>query len=665
MRRDLRLCGKWILIFSIAGLTGCASYQALRGDFTNYSEIYGDESNKQLLLNLARLANEAPVYYIQLGTISSQYQVTESLQFNGGNTRTTTQSHPLAGSSSIPKQVQNALGLSGQANLGVVQSPLFSFVPLTGSNLVQAVLAPINDKVYLTFYDQGFEANLIARTIISQVEWQHFSTNVTHENFTPAAITIQTRGLDSKVISYIRDSTPVNCLSYDTNALLIRPKLMSNTNLLAKITNSVISTNDISWDVNSFVVQTKSVASDLLRQVDPEAISIYTNSITIHQFSFSTNANTNPHLIAVQATNTAGSNVLSLVKSAVPASATSVGEIIVNTNSMPQNVWSLVTNTGLTNAVSSFGDGRYLISLDTLTPDMAAYLTNSIYTNCVTVLTNYEILVNNPLNPTYWKFLEFCSDLRDAQICRMLTVDTLTGSSTTTNVVYGKDKRNPSLADVVGAIGANLSVATDNNGNIIVSQASQAPHFVVKGSLNYTNFLQYTNTLNVSPDYSHEFIYNTALATTRIINASNLAQSIVNKRITVKTRTLESAMYWIAREEKDFQDLRTGLDPNPSSARISFASDDDGPFCVVANNAGGGSMLKVRPIMTLAYNSPRYKTKPDLCGVTYNGKRYRVADALKDDDNSNGEVFTMLSYLFAQTAISTQNLPVQQLIQVQ
>ena len=36
-----------------------------------------------------------------------------------------------------------------------------------------------------------------------------------------------------------------------------------------------------------------------------------------------------------------------------------------------------------------------------------------------------------------------------------------------------------------------------------------------------------------------------------------------------------------------------------------------------------------------------------------------------DDNNQDRTVFTMLSYLFAQTAISTQNLPVQQLIQVQ
>lgn len=714
VQKYIKLCAKWILTLSLVGFCGCAN-ETLHSDFTNYSAIYGDESNKQLLLNLARLANEDPVYYIQLGSISSEYQITTSLQFTSGNTRTTTE--PVASSTgNLPKQVANALALSGQANLGAVQTPIFSFVPLTGTNMVQAVLAPINDKLYLTFFDQGFAADLIARTIISRLEWQHVYTNAVGTNFTTGGITIQTKGLDPKVIADIINSRPNYAVSYDTSAYLIRTRSATDTNtsnLITEITNSIISSNDISWGMNSFIVQGKALSPRELEEItnaDPNAISVYTNSITIQTTNFEV----------------IDTNFLLFVQSVVPANAITVSKIIANKNSTPQNVLALLNNPGLINAVSSWG-GTNAISLALLGSDVAAYVTNSIFTNCVKVTTNLEILVNNPRSPTYWKFLQFCADLRDAQSCRMLTVDTLSGN-TTTNVIYAKDKRNPALADVASAIGANLSVAADTNGNIIVSQTQQTPHFADRS--HSRDFSPYNDSFNAT---TNGFTYDTDPANLKIIDASNLVQDIINKRITVATRTLESAMYWTARQEIDFDQMKTNVYNNSFlSGRTFYTNDNDGPYVLVTStniigtnilaiganvvtigpntltnigpdiislgensvtfgtnvlNIGTNSVaigantvtigtniinvnlsivyrtLRARPTMILTYD--RYQTTPVLCSIKYQGNVYRVADAVDDDQDSNQEVFTMLSYLFAQTAISTQNLPVQQLIQVQ
>ncbi len=62
---------------------------ALHTDFTDYSEVYADSMNRQLLLNLARLANDEPAYFIQLGTIASQYQFTTSASFSPSHVATT------------------------------------------------------------------------------------------------------------------------------------------------------------------------------------------------------------------------------------------------------------------------------------------------------------------------------------------------------------------------------------------------------------------------------------------------------------------------------------------------------------------------------------------------------------------------------------------------
>lgn len=468
-----QLFAKWILLASFLGLCGCAS-DLLRSDFTNYSVIYGDESNKELLLNLARLANDDPVYYIQLGSISSQYQITTSLSFTGGNTRTTPNAETPG--------VQNGLALNGTANLGAVQTPIFSFIPLTGSNFVQAVLSPITPTVYLTFFDQGYPADLVVRTMVASIEWRH------------------------------------------------------------------------------------------------------------------------------------------------------------------------------------------------LKPDGT---------------TNIQVLVNDPHDPSYGKFLYFCANLRNAQLSRMLTVSSVS-SGITTNVIYGKDDRNPSLGDVVSAIAANISVTTDPHQNVIVSQATQKLELTPEQTLGTNQFAPYVN----SQLDTNRLTYNTMPTSLKfgecneiVTNFGGSATNFGGNIIYLKTRTFEAAMFSVAKQEVYYRDLETNTEANPDPQHMIYSYDNYGPFLIVSNLIDR-SLLKVRPIMLTYYNYDNDLTasgmgnhnqsrdvdnntiqndgnyEPTLCSIPYHGKLYQITD-VNGSDNPNQTVFTMLSYLFAQTAISTQNLPVQQLIQVQ
>jgi hypothetical protein len=67
--------------------------------------------------------------------------------------------------------------------------------------------------------------------------------------------------------------------------------------------------------------------------------------------------------------------------------------------------------------------------------------------------------------------------------------------------------------------------------------------------------------------------------------------------------------------------------------------------------------------MKLTYGDNELSPHAKLVEVNYDNVLYSVGDA--EGTIQNRTVFTMLSYLFSQTAISTQNLPVQQLIRVQ
>jgi len=200
IRKWLPLCSKWLVVLSVAVFCGCAG-TTLRHDYANYSNVYADSSNKQLLTNLAREQHDEPIYFIQLASISSEYQFNGSVGFSPSYVNnspvvfqdeqsTTTGSTPPTGGNSVStgfgSYIKDMLTLGGSVNGGFLQEPIYQFVPLAGSNFVQAILTPISDKVFLTFYDQGYPADNLARIMVESVQDRIITTNITYRITTNA-----------------------------------------------------------------------------------------------------------------------------------------------------------------------------------------------------------------------------------------------------------------------------------------------------------------------------------------------------------------------------------------------------------------------------------------------------------------------------------------------
>ena len=195
-----RLYAKWFFVLLVAGLCGCAG-TTLQHDYANYSSVYADSNNKQLLMNLAREQHDEPVYFIQIASISSEYQFNGSVGFSPSYTvntpvvfqneaSTTTGSTPPTGGNSVSTGFgsffKDIFTLGGSVNGGFLQEPIYQFLPLTGSNFVQAILSPISDKVFLTFYDQNYPADMLARIMVESVQDKIITTNRTYEITTDA-----------------------------------------------------------------------------------------------------------------------------------------------------------------------------------------------------------------------------------------------------------------------------------------------------------------------------------------------------------------------------------------------------------------------------------------------------------------------------------------------
>ena len=228
----------------------------------------------------------------------------------------------------------------------------------------------------------------------------------------------------------------------------------------------------------------------------------------------------------------------------------------------------------------------------------------------------------------------------------MLIVDKAQGDPKTVFV-----STNSKLSDVVGAISAGLSVVSDSNKVITVKTK---PDEILKLAANkYSNY----------DDYRHFGMSFT--------NAETFATKFSNAKVDFRTRTFEGILNSIATEEGQFRWMTSN---NNFTNSIDFKTDACGPIAAVTwtNDCQCVCHFTNRPIMRIAYTGKERSGLSKLIEVEYKNSIYTVGDftngledVFPDDTDQNRAVFTMLSYLFSQTAIDTAKLPVQQLIQVQ
>ncbi len=135
-------------------LSGCVGPRALRQSYVAYAESFATASNQQLLLNLARLRNEHPPHFLQMGGVTAQFD------FRGGLT---------GGYVNSDNIITRTLGLS----LGGSESPVFSFTPLSGSAYSEMLLTPFDSKVLYSYANQNLPVSITVRLLVDQIKLKY------------------------------------------------------------------------------------------------------------------------------------------------------------------------------------------------------------------------------------------------------------------------------------------------------------------------------------------------------------------------------------------------------------------------------------------------------------------------------------------------------------
>lgn len=169
---------RWLALFAVAaalGLVGCAGPQSLRSQYVEYAEAQAQVGNQQTLLNLARIRNGHPPYFLQLGPITASYSFTRGA--NG------TATHALNPMPMVPETFSRMLGLSGSAT----EAPMFNFAPLSGPSFAAVIMKPVDPRTFSGMVMQGFSAMTLLRMLADEVTLTTASGQkiVLHNGFDP------------------------------------------------------------------------------------------------------------------------------------------------------------------------------------------------------------------------------------------------------------------------------------------------------------------------------------------------------------------------------------------------------------------------------------------------------------------------------------------------
>lgn len=135
-------------------LSGCAAAR-LKADYRTYERSYADGSNRQMLLNLARLDQHHPTYFFKLGQVNTSYKMGATIPGNA-------QFSPTG-------NIGGVTG-GGTPNLFYEQDPSWNFIPVNDDQLSQTLLKPVPAEFFYMFYQQGWRVDQLLRLMVDRVE---------------------------------------------------------------------------------------------------------------------------------------------------------------------------------------------------------------------------------------------------------------------------------------------------------------------------------------------------------------------------------------------------------------------------------------------------------------------------------------------------------------
>jgi len=140
-------------IYLIAPIVSCVHLgpTTLKSDRNNYNLAIQKTNDQQLLLNLTRLKYRDTPFFMEVGSVASQFILNSTV-----DAKTTLQ-----------KGVYGLFNFGG--SLGMTEKPTVTYSPLKGERFIQRVLSPLSLKTVVLLFHSGWSIERIIRLCFQQL----------------------------------------------------------------------------------------------------------------------------------------------------------------------------------------------------------------------------------------------------------------------------------------------------------------------------------------------------------------------------------------------------------------------------------------------------------------------------------------------------------------
>jgi len=150
---------------------GCATSAPLtvRHDRFNFNDAGAESTKEQILLNIVRLRYGEPIYFVDIGSMLSHYELNAGASYSRYRSDLNVWNNPtlraLYNMRGEPVPGSN----TWDANLSYSDSPTITYTPLTGEEFANRVMTPIPPTTIIYLSQSGWSIDRILETCVQQI----------------------------------------------------------------------------------------------------------------------------------------------------------------------------------------------------------------------------------------------------------------------------------------------------------------------------------------------------------------------------------------------------------------------------------------------------------------------------------------------------------------
>jgi hypothetical protein len=150
---------------------GCATSApvTVRRDRFNFNDAGAESTKEQILLNIVRLRYGEPIYFVDIGSMLSHYELRAGGNYSNYQSELNVWNNPTLRAMYNMRGEPVPESHTWGANLAYTDSPTITYTPLTGEEFATRVMAPIPPTTIIYLAQSGWSVDRVLECCVQQI----------------------------------------------------------------------------------------------------------------------------------------------------------------------------------------------------------------------------------------------------------------------------------------------------------------------------------------------------------------------------------------------------------------------------------------------------------------------------------------------------------------